>query len=457
MAVPIIYGFVIDDALKLTTKLDTSNASDQGYGILNGEASNYFVNKATLGDTRRQRLSLLESRAPKGSVSFVFDQERADLDMLGEMTDQESGLLFNILERIYYQQEYSDSELEQQLQGSSYVGYVPGSLRYATEIGNATATNVDGTTKNVSFRDWYSFEFKHGNLDVIIHAWVKRDAFAQNYPYTTITAVVPPYEPDVLIDPATLLASANLNVLMNSANFVFDQTDIELAARDQNGTYVYKTKYVIDNERILQLPFAIVYCGPTHPTGLECRNAIRDYLKENTDVTDEILESLFPELYINSRFYIVPLWDVYTALTDRDVYNSIWKFSVLRDKADRIFEQHEAEYLNEHLEFLTNAQSKMMLMAMPDPLNQEYFSVLEQHPTYQDYSTQVPGFKYMSADTQEFASTLSRCLAVLNGDSTSNEFTTVVDGSFNYLTFTAGASEYYVMDKSSYTNYLENI
>ena len=457
MPVATLYGFITDDALKLTTKVDLANASDQGYGILSGESAAYFVNRAVLGDTRRSRLSLLESRAPKGSLAFIFDQNHADTEMLNLMTDQESGLLFNVLERIYYQQEYTDSELEAQLTGSSYTGYVPGSLNHATEIGQATATNVDGVTKSVTFSDWYSFEFNYGNIHLIIHAWIKKSAFGTQYPYTTITTVVPPYDPDILIDPATLLASASLSVLTNSANFVFNQSDIEVAARDQNGIYVYTTKYVIDSTRTLQLPFALAYCGPTHPTGLECRDAIKDYLLNNTDITEDELDSLFPELNVNSRFYIVPLWDVYSTMAERDVYNSIWSYSTITNKANKIFNSNEAEFITSHLELLTNAQNKMLLLALPDTLNQDYFSILEQHPTYQDYSSQVPGFKYMSTETQEFASTLNRCLAVLNGDSTSNEFVSVVDGSFNYLTFTSGQSEYYVMDRTSYTAYIESI
>ena len=457
MATPTLYGFVLDDALKLTTKVDVDGSSDQGYAYLTPEPAAYFVNKAVLGDTRTSRLTILESRAPKGSMSFVFDQNHADMDMITNITDQESQLLLNILERIYYQQEYTDSDLENQLSGSTYAGYVPGSLRYATEQGNATAVNVDGKSKSITFRDWYSFEFKYGNVHLIIHAWIKRDAFATNYPYTTITRVVPPYDPEVLIDPAILIESASMSVLTNSARFVFNQSDIEIAMRNQNGIYTYAVKYAIDATRTLQLPFALAYCGAKEPSGLECRNAIRDYLKENTDITDKELRALFPELYVNSRFYIVPFWDVFTQLTDRDVYNSVWSSKTLMERSEKIFEQHEAEFLTDHLEYLTNAQNKMLLMSLPDPLNQDYFSILEQHPTYQDYSSQVPGFKYMAVETQEFASTLNRCLAVLNGETTSNEFTTVQDGDFNYLAFTSGLSEYYVMDKTSYLAYLENI
>lgn len=457
MPVATLYGFITDDALKITTKVDLANNSDQGYGILDGEVAAYLVNRGVLGDTRRTRLSLLESRAPKGSISFLFDQNHADTEMLNKMTDQESGLLFNILERIYYRQEYTDSDLEAQLAGSTYMGYVPLSLNYAIEEGTATATNIDGVTKVVTFKDWFSFEFKYGNIHLIVHAWTKKSAFAANYPYTTITAVIPPYDPEKLVDPVELLQDVNLNILTNGSTYIFNQTDTEQSSRDQNGTYVYTTKFIIDSTRTIQLPFALVYCGPSAPTGLECRNAIKDYLEENTSVTESELETIFPDLFVNSRFYVVPLWDMYTSLTDRDVYNSIWSLKVIQDKIDKIWEQYDISFINEYVELMTNAQNKMLLMSLPDPLNAENLSILAQHPTYQDYSSQVPGFKYMSVETQEFASKLSRCLAVLNGDSTSTEFITIKDGAFIYMTFTAGRSEYYVMNKQSYLDYLENI
>ena len=458
MPVPTLYGFLTDDAFRRTARLDLTGASDQGYGALYGEPASYLVNRGTLGDTRSRRSMILESEAPKGQIALLFDQNRFDTAILSKMTDTECQRLFNIIERIYLQQEYSDGLIENQLTGnSSYQGYVAHSFTHSTNTGNAVVTNVSNVTKTVAFWDWYSFEFRSGEVDFTLQFWVSRAGFTRDYPFVTITRVIPPYSPEILISPSKLLEITSLTVLTGGSNFIFDQTNLEMVARNQNGVYTYNTKYVVTANQNIQLPFALAYCGPRAPSSLECREAIKDYLQEETGIGDDALIGLFPELFVNSRFYIVPLWDNYTQLTDREVYNSIQPLSVIVDRATKIFSSFEAEWRDKYLEILLNAQNKMWSICLPDTLNSDHFSILEQHPTYQDYSSQVPGWKYMTATTQEFAGKLNRCLAVLNGDSTSSEFISATDNNFSYLVFTAGESEYYVMEQASYLNYLENL
>lgn len=458
MAVQTLYGFLVDDALRQSSKLDLSNAFDQGYGVLTGEPTNYFVDRGIIGDTRRSRLQILDSKAPFGSFQIVFDQKRFDMSMLQNMTDVENAILFNIIERIYLQQEYSDSNIEHQLtSSSSYSGYVPNSFAHATEEGQAKITDVQKIQKLVTFRDWYSFDFSTDNVQFRLHFWVANRSFAKDYPYTTITRVIPPYEPKVLSEPAVLVQAGNLQILTEGSAFIFDQSNIETVARDQNGIYTYSTKYVIDSQKTVLLPFALAYCGAKVPSSLECRKAIRDYLEENTTLSQEQMEILFPELYVNSRFFIVPLYDVYTQRPDRDVYNSIMSLKTLREKASLIFDETDAEFREQYLEILLNAQNKMWCVTIPDQLNDQLFSILEQHPTYQDYSSQVPGWKWMESTTQEFAGKLIRCFSVLNGESVSSEFIRTELYGKSYLSFTAGKSEYLVMEKDSYLQFLKNI
>lgn len=79
------------------------------------------------------------------------------------------------------------------------------------------------------------------------------------------------------------------------------------------------------------------------------------------------------------------------------------------------------------------------------------------YPTYQDYSTQGVGWKYLSAEAQEFAGKLIRCLAVATGNSASTEFSTIIDGEFTYYTFLTSTAEFYLMTQESYTNFLTRL
>ena len=458
MSTPTLYGFIIDAALRQSSSLDLTGSIDQGYGMLIGEPSNYFATKGRIGDSRRNRLLILDNQAAFGDIEVQFDQNQFDIKILKAMTDVDNALLMNIVERIYLQQAYSDSNLEHQLTtASTYRGYTAESMSHGPEVGTVKITNNQKTQTAISIRDWISFDFETENVKFKVHLWVSSKAFAKDYPFTTITRVLPPYEPKVLVDPATLVQAGNLSVLTASSSYIFDKTNLETVSRDQNGIYSYSTKYVIDVSKTLWLPFALAYCGAKTPSTLECRKAIRQYLEANTSLTQDKLRVLFPELYIAARFFVVPLWDVKNSLTDRDVYNSVFSMSTILQKSKLAFSTTAAEFFDKNMELLLNAQNKMLCVCMPDELNDRIFSILKQHPTYQDYSSNVSGWKYMTAKTQEFAGKLNRCMAILNGEAVSSEFVTNVIGGKSWLSFTSGKAEYLVLTRDSYNTAIANL
>ena len=458
MSVPTLYGFIEDAAFRQSSSLDLTGSIDQGYGLLLGEPANYFAKKGRIGDSRRSRLLIVDSQAAFGNVEILFDQNQFDTKILQTMTDVDNALLMNIVERIYLQQEYSDANIEHQLiTASTYRGYVAESFSHGPEEGTAKIFNTQKNQKVITVHNWCSFDFETENVKFKVHLWLSSKAFAKDYPYTTITRVIAPYEPKVLVDPATLVQAGNLSVLTASSSYIFGNTDLETVSRDQNGIYSYSTKYVLDVSKTLWLPFALAYCGARVPSTLECRKAIRNYLETNTTLSQDKLQVLFPELYIAARFFIVPLWDVKNAFSDRDVYNSIFSMATILKKSKLAFPNTAAEFFDKNMELMLNAQNKMLCVCMPDELNDNIFSILKQHPTYQDYSSNVSGWKYMTAETQEFAGKLNRCMAILNGEAVSNEFVTNTIGEQSWLSFTSGKAEYLVLTKDSYDTFISNL
>lgn len=446
-----VYGFLSDSGFHLSTGLDLSDSSDQGFGYLHGEASNYLVNKGALHDTRSSRLQILENYAPTGHMDILFDQNRVDLVQLQALAEEDIQHIFNILERCMLAQQYSDLNIENMLTTTSiYTGYVANSHAHDPNVTTVSLSNIQGLRKNVELHDYISFDYNNGTVDITFHIWLKLSAFTVDYPYTTITRVIPPYAPDLLLDGTAVLQATNLDVLSRGSEYIFDQTHTELAGRDQNGVYKFSLKYVLSATTSRNISFALAYCGPKVPTSLDCRAAIKDYIKTTTNVSDDNLKEIFPELYISARFFIVPLWDIYSQLSDRDVYNSTMKIAEITSRAAKVFKNREPGFVERYMELLLNSQNKMWSMCLPDALNTTHMSIIEQHPTYVDYSTQNVGWKYMTAATQEFAGKLIRCMAVLRGESTSSEFITAQESDATYLTFTSGDSEYFVMTRDSY-------
>ena len=455
MSTPILYAMLTDDALRQISKLDITQSFDSGYGSLYGEPSNYFNSLAVLHDTRHSRLGLIDNKQASGRMAVTFDKDRFDTVLIDEMTDIEMTCLLNVIERIYLQQNFTDENLEYLLENTStFNGYVANTFLHDVEFGEVTIHTTNGDSK-ITLKNWISFEFKTSVTTFKIHLWLSLAAFRKEYPYTTITSVIPPCDPSSLLNPAVLLQKGVANFLRSSSSLIFDGINTETVARDQNGVYTFATKYNIGTSNNYQLPFALPYKGAKTPSNLECRQAIKGYMLENTTATDEELEALFPELFVENRFFIIPLWDMTTELTDRSVYNSIFKRKEIEERIPNLFQSYETSFRYNHMEYLLNAQNTMLSLTMPDTMNAGYFSILDQHPTYINYSTQSAGYRFMDAITQEFSGKLNRCMAVLNEELTSDEFITNVIDDLTYLTFSCGKSEYLVLNKVSYMKLIQ--
>lgn len=459
MATPVLYGFLTDDSVRRITPLGTPAGTDQGYGQLSGETENYFVEPGIINDVRKARSMLVENQAPSGRMCIHYDKLRFDTDKLAGLTDVEHIKIFNIIERLYLQQEYADTNIEHMLtQNTIYGGYVSRTMAHSVNAASVTVENVKQYTKMCNIYDWIEFCYDSSVGMIKFHIWIGHQAFRQDYPYTTITNVIPPYDPNILVNPIQLLQSTNVGVLLSGSQYIFKDTNLELIARDQNGVYTYNTKYIVDTGRSILLPFALPYCGPRVPNGLECRKAIRNYLESNVEVDQSIIQALFPEIYVDSRFFIIPMWDMFQMEADRDVYPSIANLQQLLDTSYLIFPDTDREFLHLHMEIIMNSQNKMFSISMPDELNSKNFSLRQLHPTYQDYSIHTAaGFRFMTAETQEFAGKLSKCFAILNGEATSAEFIRTLVGDSYYLAFTSGKSEYMVLEKDSYMTILNRV
>jgi len=454
-----IYGFILDSAAVEKAKLDIGNTFDQGIGVLLGESANYLVNKAYLKDTRAERLEVSANTRLAGTMEVVYDANTVKTPAVANLTTEQQARIFNIIERCYTKNTITDEQLENILTTDSiYQGYVISSYHRSAEYVSGTLTSTENNTPiTLRMSNWFEFSFNMNEDTLTFKVWVSNRAFATQYPHVTITNVIPPYDLNKLIDPATLSKLGNLTILEAGSSYIFNKTNLELLSRDQNGIHIFTTKYVIDSRTAIYIPFALPYCGATVPSSLDSRRAIRSYLEANTTLIPAELEEIFPEIYIDNRFYLIPLYDEYTARAGKDFYASVWNAKHLLDRAYTLYPEVDVEFINEKLEILTNAQNKMIALALPDPNNSEVFSIRASFPTYQDYATTDAGFKYMDGDAQEFSAKLARAVAIVNGLSSSNEFTTTYSGDLQYVVFSQGAAEYLILDRDSFNQLVEGV
>ena len=194
------------------------------------------------------------------------------------------------------------------------------------------------------------------------------------------------------------------------------------------------------------------------------KTGIRDYLAGNSQYED--WPSVFPSLYEENDFTLVPLWDnisVRETQVDQNLYASYSSIKELTAIAERStptsygtaasIEKHIAE----NLEIFSTFYRGMMFISIGNPSNLNRLVKLS--TLYPDYSS-VPvssDFERMEEATRTFAERLAICLEAAHtyreGDTVPPGYYRLNRNSKTYIAFLFNNYQYMVMTRDSYMTY----
>ena len=194
------------------------------------------------------------------------------------------------------------------------------------------------------------------------------------------------------------------------------------------------------------------------------KTGIRDYLAGNSQYED--WPSVFPSLYEENDFTLVPLWDnisVRETQVDQNLYASYSSIKELTAIAKRStptsygtaasIEKHIAE----NLEIFSTFYRGMMFISIGNPSNLNRLVKLS--TLYPDYSS-VPvssDFERMEEATRTFAERLAICLEAAHtyreGDTVPPGYYRLNRNSKTYIAFLFNNYQYMVMTRDSYMTY----
>lgn len=194
------------------------------------------------------------------------------------------------------------------------------------------------------------------------------------------------------------------------------------------------------------------------------KTGIRDYLAGNSQYED--WPSVFPSLYEENDFTLVPLWDnisVRETQVDQNLYASYSSIKELTAIAKRStptsygtaasIEKHIAE----NLEIFSTFYRGMMFISIGNPSNLNRLVKLS--TLYPDYSS-VPvssDFERMEEATRTFAERLAICLEAAHtyreGDTVPSGYYRLNRDSKTYIAFLFNNYQYMVMTRDSYMTY----
>lgn len=309
---------------------------------------------------------------------------------------------------------------------------------------------------NFVFRQWIEFEMTFGGSQyVCFKIWLSEPSFETNYPFTNITDILYPCDPNLLRQLETVDNVANL--LSQSSYYRNSSISATIGNNDHSGVYNYACEYintVVGNgQASYMLYFGAVYKGRV-PTSDEARIAIKADLLARTTTQDDDWMDILPGLFASAAFMLIPLWHHYkNNASNTSVPSAAYLISNLYAVARTVFPTLEnatnPTWISQYLEVLENAVSDTLVLAIPATDNGAgYRSIQTLHPTYMGVSNDDPNVNLQDTTTIAFAEALNNAIGQLSDGSVP---VTVRDyNGRNCLSFTVDGITYYVVCKAGF-------
>ena len=223
---------------------------------------------------------------------------------------------------------------------------------------------------------------------------------------------------------------------------------------DLSGVMTFPVKVYDTVGNIGQAPFNILYTGRA-PDRFAIRRAIREQVLASGVGSAAAWRTRIPELFIDARYYIVPLWSNRTIRPDQIVHPSGINAVLALNNTKAVLTQIDGDYIHDHYELAGIAYGAMLVSIVPHALNaSDQLSFMALHPTYQNYAVTDPNFAYMTASTRSMATQLNRVMAIAAGVTTDAFYQPINEGPLTYVPFDVDSIEYAVVTEESYSNLL---
>ncbi len=291
--------------------------------------------------------------------------------------------------------------------------------------GMGTISNLPNTSRYMP--EWISFDYTDGGYPVSVKLWLSDPTFQNEYDEWE-TIVIPPADPIDLVQSdfttvSTIVRQRNnietINKLINEAKE--NKIDANLSDPETKTLTVPLKWYDLSQEGVSMTHyFTLVTWGKR---GLDYNNqkaAIRDYLAQNSTKTN--WSKVYPELYDETDFAIVPMWDsmaVAPIAQDIGLFSSSVPTGKLQDKMQKFAPSGFAN-TEDYPTFVRNNCSSTSLLyrgmiaaTMGSPNNKDQnFQLTNIFPDYMHASTEQADFSRLMPKTQDFITKLNQAMDI---------------------------------------------
>ena len=322
----------------------------------------------------------------------------------------------------------------------------------AVEVGTIMDTTVPGKR----LPDYISFKYDDDVKPYSIKLWFNDTKFQAQYNNFSMVILPPVGAVDSLngttAQVSTLLTSLTKTQVINQINVVTNQnpatTIYPIRLRWHNPLNVTST---------LETEWLAVIYGKAGIDNDAVKDGIRTYISNNSGTTN--WTSIYPDLYAESEFIIVPFWDQLSTPEngyDEGLYRSaLTKKNLKRIETQKLPASYNTvtdfeTYKENHLVVAASSYRSIMFYSLGNPNNTGgVFNFLQAFPDYMGISTSSPDFSRLKLKTQNFVVMLNETLHK------AREYNQTKGVPLGYSLSIKGNREYLGFDYEGFTYYVQ--
>lgn len=327
----------------------------------------------------------------------------------------------------------------------------------AVEVGAILDTTVPG----VRMVDYVSFRYNDDTKPYSFKLWFSDSKFQLQYNHFDMVVLPPVGAVDSLngttAQVSTLLTSLSKTQIINQINNV---------TKNAPATTVYPIRLRWHNPlnplSTLETEWLAVIYGKAGIDNDAVKDGIRSYIATNSGNTN--WTSIYPDLYAESEFIIIPFWDQLSTPDngyDEGLYRSAINIENLtRIETSKIPASYNTvtdftTYKNKNLVVAGSTYRALMFYSLGNPNNTGgVFNLLQVFPDYMDLSTSSPDFSRLKLKTQNFIillnETLHRAREYNESKGVPTGYSLSTKNNREYLGFDYEGMTYYVQTRLGY-------
>ena len=311
--------------------------------------------------------------------------------------------------------------------------------------------------------DYVQFDVTIANVETRVKLWFSDAKFQTQYQQFEIV-VIPPVPVIDTLNGTTANVANDLSAMSKSN--VINQVSAITSKYKQTDVQPYQLKWhnPTSPTSTLMTEWTVVIYGQAGSDTDAIKDAIRLYIAQHSNLTN--WNVIFPDLYSESEFVIVPFWDQLSTPTG-GLDDGLYSTAILMSEIQRLVDKYTpAAYGSStnlpafkiaNVSVCASSYREMMFFALGSPNNKDnQWQLKQRFPDYMAVNTDNPDFARLTQTTQRFVIKLNEAMNKARlftpNDPIPVGYTRAVKGNREYLGFDYDGFTYHILTRFGFNH-----